>query len=184
MGAAPGIVALAFFTCACTLFACGMEIVRVYQTVTRAQDRYQAYVGQELPVYDAAYDSTYFLPGTDIPLQPAAIGTLPLLRIVNALVLFVIGLTEFPATKFFVDSLGGYLLIFSPDVSIWYVGLLQSYLGVTFVAFLAAYPKGSPLGLDEDTVTWARYVAGWLLVASGLINILLGYFYVCSIPLL
>jgi hypothetical protein len=92
---------VAWFNTGTTGLALSVEVIRVYQEITRLNDRYHAFIRGEIGLYDEAFSSgCLYIPSTDVPLHPAAVAMTPWWRIMTCLLLFFFFLASIPNWKF------------------------------------------------------------------------------------
>lgn len=69
----------------------------MYQEITRLQDRYNSFARGEIDLYDQPWTSgCLFIPGTDVPLHPAAVAFTPAWRLFTCILLFLLWICEIP----------------------------------------------------------------------------------------
>jgi len=136
-----------------------------------ASDRGQA----ELSAFDLPFSGClqWYIPGTDIPNQAAGIASTGLWHTFNIVaLLFILG-DQVPVStlmNYWTDWAGP----FGNNNGVWYSGALQILIGSGIL--------GTPIRILGDQATAdIRYGAGWALVGTGGINILLAIWYGTSI---
>lgn len=174
-------VGVAWYTSSTVGFAFAMEVVRVFEEITRLQDRYHAFAKGEIDTYDQRWTSgCLYIPGTDVrglslcdkargplelillrsgvqvPLHPAAVAFTPGWRLFTCIILFLCFVCEIPEWRAPTFYVGWSCIIFDRDTSVWYVGLIQAYIGMVGTVQLheICYDTSSSVMLQCTRACW------------------------------
>ena len=157
-----------------SVYALGIEIATLALEGTALVARLRAYeAGQAaLNAYDAPYldCAAYYLPGTDVGVQPGAVGSQALWHVLTILALWLIIMSELPY-RGWMDAWAGWAGPFGPESGCGYAGALQ--------ILIAGGILGTPIDTLGPSIFHGLrvYGAGFPLLVIGVLNLLIGWYY-------
>ena len=155
-------------------YAAGIEIATLALEGVALVARLRAYeAGQAaLNAYDAPHldCAAYLLPGTDVGVQPGAVGSQALWHVLTIITLWFIIMSELPY-RGWMDAWAGWAGPFGPESGSGYTGALQ--------ILIAGGILGTPIDTLGPSVFHGLrfYGAGMPLLVIGVLNLLIGWYY-------